>query len=1453
MTAHDFRLAGQRRFTTARAALIENSRNALADIGDRIGDATLSRTLRLAELREALDRGRYLEIQGDAGVGKSGLLKVLAAQVETEAGTIVLSPGRTALRGWTAMRAEIGFDGTARELLVDMAGDGAAVIFLDNLDQFTSEERNTVIDLIRTASEVPGVSIVSTARRPFSPEDRSWLPADALARLGHNGPVVVGELVDAEIVELRLAAPRLARLLSDAHPARDVVRNLYRLGRLAARAGAEPAPRTEIEMALLWWETADGARDADHRDRSRILRAFAQQSLAGSGPIDASDQPSKALDQLVLSESRRDLGVDRFSFRHDILRDWAIANLLSEDQALIERLPLHLPIPVTLARGIELCARIAIERSPDCLSWQSLLERLSRAGVHASWRRAVMLALVRSEIASELLTRASDLLFTGNASSLRELIRTTMAVDAVPAVQRAAAFGINPAIVPPTLNVPIGPSWYRLIVWLLSLGTRLPVAAIPDAVNLYADWSTGYFGWDALTPKLVPWLHFWLSEIENSRGRTAFGGQIAREKINELEFTLRSGFLTFCNKTPQLAADYLRDVIARPHNERIAESILNYRGTLAQAAPAELAELTMASLIRHKAPKRGEYDDEDRPFSSLDHQFIPQSPAQGPFYELLTFAPQYGLPLVRRLVETAVDFRSGGQPHGPNAIVVNFDDGPRAFPWRQTYNWSRSGSSNYYCVTSGLMALEAWAHKRIESGEDFVAVLGDVLGAPGATAAYLLVAVDIIISHWPKSAEAAAPFLASPGLLSIDREGQVHEWMPFPDLFGLGAMRKEPSGPATLRNLQDRPSRHRPLPDLLGLYAFGVPAELRKKLEDLLQVEAKRLGEPAVDADLRDPALMVRHALNLINPANWTDVEVARPDGSTARGRQYVSPALEANHLATLEGARGGERADAGVEARLGVALDDPSKSSNQLVMTAVDWAQRQPVAASPDDGDLRQSSIVTAAMIAMRDGDFDQRHTYRVWADGIFSAAMAGKEDPAHRFRGGLRFNPPAIAFAGRVHALKDELRPGDIRALLEMAAQSDPAAAHGLGSVAAHVAALDERLPRSLLRCAFAAAIRTRRHWDTPQGVMAKHDEGDRQQRAAAVSAELAWLDGSGPEPPWPTFPSEAPHTRPSIRLPGGPVVPPAPVAPRGDKYADHQAAALWLANCRGLFDAKARPWLFDLVRSYSGWTATANGAGLDAGEELNREPEYWNDAYFDALANCLPAMTSEDVDELALDPIRSLPDESFLDVFAIFIVAVDRVFFNGRGPATEEAVRIRSALAERLVDTGEWRRMAREKSSSIGMHLGPAAGAMFFNSHGFMRPAAAYLLPKAIERLVSFLPLLERLSEEAPCPFIAMVTLNLLEVAPRIEHAQILVMGAKSWLAAFPDDNDFWVEQGIGRRICNLLDVVLVKCDALFAAERGLRRDVDAILGGLVRSGVPEAARLERDIAGRGRTDV
>ena len=431
LTRRSFRLSGNPGYFSARTTIAEASRHALADISDRVGNVTLSRPERIAAVRAALEEACYVEIRGDAGVGKSAVLKHFAEQAATELRVMVLSPGRTIPRGWIALRAALRFEGTARDLLADLAIDGAAVLFIDNLDLFDDEERRTVIDLVREAADVPGLAVIVTARRNFGVEEPSWLPDDVLDRLGRAAAIIIGELTEAEVDELRHVAPALAPLLADNHPARDVSRNLYRLARLANRSTDEPVPHTEIDMAEHWWRTADGKMDGTRRERARLLKELAEQALVRAEPLDVSNRPALAVDGLVASETLRDLGHDRVAFRHDVLREWAIANLLWSEPETVQRLPLDRPASAILARGVELAARMKLERVSDAGSWSAFIDLLSREGIHGSWRRSVLLALVRSEISADLLARASTRLADERATLLRELIRTVMAVDVI--------------------------------------------------------------------------------------------------------------------------------------------------------------------------------------------------------------------------------------------------------------------------------------------------------------------------------------------------------------------------------------------------------------------------------------------------------------------------------------------------------------------------------------------------------------------------------------------------------------------------------------------------------------------------------------------------------------------------------------------------------------------------------------------------------------------------------------------------------------------------------------------------------------------------------------------------------------------------------------------------------------------------------------------------------------
>ena len=351
---------------------------------------------------------------------------MIVDQVLTEGRAIVLTPERALPGGWLTFKSALQIEGTAEAFLSDLASDGGAVLFIDSLDFFDDpDKRATVIDLVRAAAAVPAFQIIATARTDFDKDEPNWLPADVLAKLGRVPPVVIAELGAEEIEELRAAAPALRALLADDHPARAVARNLFRLSRLLGVEGPTDQLRSEVDLLERWWKTADGP-PTNQRERARLLADLTDAVLAGSDHLETR---SSAVDALIASGTLRELALDRLAFRHDVLRDWGVAARLHDAPDKIDQLPLTRAAPASLARGVELGARFALERSADGQAWLQYLNRVSRDGSHASWRRWSLLAVLRSELRLTLLDRASAVLMENDGALLRELIRTTLAVE----------------------------------------------------------------------------------------------------------------------------------------------------------------------------------------------------------------------------------------------------------------------------------------------------------------------------------------------------------------------------------------------------------------------------------------------------------------------------------------------------------------------------------------------------------------------------------------------------------------------------------------------------------------------------------------------------------------------------------------------------------------------------------------------------------------------------------------------------------------------------------------------------------------------------------------------------------------------------------------------------------------------------------------------------------------
>ncbi len=1456
VTRRSFRLAGNLEYAAARKALAEASRNALADILVDVGGVKLKREEQMNALRSALDKGGYVEIRGDAGVGKSGLLKHFAERLSAESDVIVLSPRRIISGGWTAMRAILGFDGTARELLVDLAGSGGGVLFLDGVDFFTEDERRTVVDLVRDAAKVPGFKVIATARREFGKEEPNWLPAQSLEDLGSVDSVVIEELSCGEIEELGKALPEIAPLLTENHPARPVARNLFRLARLIERPGVAESLRTEAEMARDWWDTADGRKDdSTYRDRARLLRKLARKALVRYEPMDVSHLPATAVDTLIRSQTLRDLGCDQVAFRHDVYRDWAIANVLFTEPRLLKELPSGLPAPASILRGFELAARMALEREEDNSRWESLLKEFSHDEVHGSWRQAVLLSPVHSEIGSDLLTRISNLLLSDNARLLCDLIRTVMVVDVRQASEIFATLVSDPTMIPEEWNLPSNLSWYRLVHWLLSYDEDLPILAIPRVVDLYVGWSRGSLGIDRFTPDILKRVYGWLSEIEAARNQPAtsynikdlqrmrklfrfpelFNGELEHEQVNRLESTLRDFFLCFCHRAPYLAARYLRSVPDHRDRHGSVSRIFKFSKPLAQAAPKELAELTMTVLM----PDRPlDQRDTVRPWGLVGDEFMDPYPAPSLFLNILVSNPEIGRQLIRRVVDHSILFHFTNRPQDRDQIVVSLDGNTRVFPWLTSYEWSRDWGPGHPCVTAALIALEVWSHQRVESGEPVEKILSELFEATENPAAYLLLAVDILISHWPESRAAAEPFVGCPELLCLDYQRPERDCRSSD--YVLISVLEEDLGVSTsiLNSLKERPSRRASLVDLLRQYALVGPQESRDKITRLLGEAAEQLSPYEEQSDFSDPAFMVSHALNRLDSENWQKDS----DPNLGDVYRYVSPPKEARHLKALREKFQDKVIEATLQVKILEALDDPSRSSIELAKAAAEWAQRAEMDFQDrDDGKWwPRQTIVAAALVVVRDGDPNLILRYGEWARSVFKKTL---RDEAHFYLGvrpRIGSIPVAMVFAGFAYLLRRPMVLDEVKALLDLIVSFDDCVASAFNATSSHLAAIDERLLRAGLRLAFATCIRPAQRGVQTEEKRASQEEERLRQLRSTLDAELAWLGGEDIEPPWPRFP--APDSTPT-NIP----LEPLEALSRAIEYVDHYSAARWLKTVSGLFDVSSRPWLCGVVRHYSEWTALANASGWVPGSPLSHLMA-WNEAYFGLLARCISDMDRDKIDKLVLTPIISLLDYPFYEVVTCVLRNVDAIYIDNGALEATQAVRLRTVFADRLTKCMGWRLLRQERSETIGGYaLAGAIAAFFLHRYDPLAGSTHCSVSSAnIDRLEPLGPILEQLTLGAPCLFVARLMLDLIELCPKAAYLHFILAATDSWLANQRDNALFWIDYNIGRRVCALIEAICERRPTIVAEDQLATARIHKILSELVAIGVPEAHRLERKLA-------
>jgi energy-coupling factor transporter ATP-binding protein EcfA2 len=1438
LRAQGFRLAGDRRSMAPRRALAEAAKFALESIDDSVAGASLLRPERLKAVHAALDAGRYVEVRGAGGVGKSGLLKHLARSVEAESALLVLRPTRVIPRGWAALRDNLGYDGSAGDLLAELAASGGGLLLIDNVEGYAAEERATVVDLVLAAAKTPGVSVLVTARPDFGVDEPSWLPAGALQALGRAPAVVIDELSDHEVAALKAAAPALSELLADGHPARAVVRNLFRLKRLA-RFDPSAGIHTELELARRWWEQADGD-EPGRRDRARLLRRLGEEALALQDRSDVTSFPSDAVDALVRSETLAEAQTDRVVFRHDVLRDWAVFNCLRDTPGHFAALPLARPAPPSLVRGFELHVRGLVSDAADGSAWRDLLERLQAENAHGSWRRTALLGVVRADDAPALFSKLLPELLARDGALLQELIRTVMAVEVQPADAFYAALGFDASMFVPGMAAPQGPAWLALTRAVAAIAERLPAAAIPSVVGLYTQWLIVTANVLKSSTVLVRQIHGWLVDLRGSNIPPAattpdrFAG-LSREIRDALGDSLRIAFVAFASAAPDLAKAYIAELRAGRRSSDLAESAVMFCGSLPQAAPAEYADLVAHLLIEPLGAERDRGGRTSEPFTFLDHRFLPESPSQGPFLTLLRADAGAGLALIRRLVDHEIAYDTlRGRP-ADNDFEIGLETGRRRVRAAWAYSYSR-GQARGHAVGSALMALEAWAHDRVEAGDGLGAVIDRLIGDPDVSAPFILVAVDLILSHWSEpAAEKALDFVASPELLVLDRERQGREMFGGIDMnwFGLGSLNQEPGkGRYTAAALRERASRQTTLERTLPVYFAHVPS--RRRLADHYAAEKARLGDPPAHAAFGHPAFMAAYVANLMNPRNWVSHD--GPQG----GLIYRAPAKETEQLERLRAGSGDD------EITLRLALTSAVDAETPADATLVDAAAKrlaQPEkpadgAAFDDDRQIRAQ----AALVIVRDANDD---LWRKYEETVETALRAEIERPADRFGGDfsqLRYNPPGLAFLGLIYLLRR--RPGRARteAVLRVASTGGLATAQGFGDGASVLAQVEPRLVVSVLRCALTGSRMVVRRWGDDESQTALH-RAVAADRDRAVERELAWLFDGADEPAWPSAAARRPRSR-RRGLSAGGADPALSEAREGEgEHSDHffhqQAAAGWL---RGALRPSPETWVGRFVSAYASWTLTANGLGLDPFADSDPQLSEWNRQFSEAAIQALANGSEPEVTKLVLTPLARLPDRAIHELGEDLLKSLDYAVFAHHAISAEAAAPVRKTIAAAVMGTRGWRAAAGRYSTSIEHGLGPATAALFFCDYLLGQGPTAYLQEKGAARLGPFLPQIADQAAACPSYFVALAFLSLAEVSPSPQFLDPALVAGEAWMAAFPDHAVFWSDQGTGRRLCRVLESALFSDAGPTPLEDDRLARLERLLSRLVALGVKEAFALE-----------
>jgi hypothetical protein len=222
------------------------------------------------------------------------------------------------------------------------------------------------------------------------------------------------------------------------------------------------------------------------------------------------------------------------------------------------------------------------------------------------------------------------------------------------------------------------------------------------------------------------------------------------------------------------------------------------------------------------------------------------------------------------------------------------------------------------------------------------------------------------------------------------------------------SLRDEPAGKFRLADLKARPSRRLTLQRVLTAYLADTPAN--NVLRERLGAAVAELDPYEAHSTWADPRLIGRNTANLLDLANWVEIEGGK--------LMYQSPPDEAAHLAQMEERRGTSVERIEIESRIQLAAEGGEYATHETAKIAINNAKGD----LPDNSDTdvlrsRSTRLITTALLVARDGDDALLAAHLEWVREVIDIGLAEQADRRTGSNEDLRYNRPAIAALALIH----------------------------------------------------------------------------------------------------------------------------------------------------------------------------------------------------------------------------------------------------------------------------------------------------------------------------------------------------------------------------------------------------------------------------------------------------